>query len=147
MHHGEHERRADRMLTHFHADFVSGHIELQDRCGASIHLGARGQADYAFNPLRDADAVDLGSVKLTAIETPGHTPESLCYLIHDLEQSGSDPYAVLTGDTLFIGDAGRPDLMASYPMVGTRQGYSRTRPKHFHRRPIPVRAGTAAKSL
>ena len=62
------------ILTHFHADFVAGHIELRDRVGARIHLGARAQADYDFSPLRDGDVLELGRVRLRALETPGHTP-------------------------------------------------------------------------
>lgn len=101
-------------LTHFHADFVSGHLELRDRCGAAIHLGAAGDADYDFVPARDGDTIDLGpSVRLRVLETPGHTPESTCLLVLDRRKSESEPHAVLTGDTLFIGDVGRPDLMAS----------------------------------
>jgi glyoxylase-like metal-dependent hydrolase (beta-lactamase superfamily II)/rhodanese-related sulfurtransferase len=101
------------VLTHFHADFVAGHLELRDRVGATIHLGARAQADYEFAPLRDGDRLEFGTVRLTALETPGHTPEGISILVHDLARSAETPWAVLTGDTLFIGDVGRPDLMAS----------------------------------
>jgi glyoxylase-like metal-dependent hydrolase (beta-lactamase superfamily II)/rhodanese-related sulfurtransferase len=97
-------------LTHFHADFVAGHLELRDRAGATIHLGASAQAEYPFRPLRDGDVVEFGRLRLTALETPGHTGESICILVHDLKRNTSDPYAVLTGDTLFVGDVGRPDL-------------------------------------
>jgi len=100
-------------LTHFHADFVAGHLELRDRAGAEICLGARARAEYAFRPLRDGDSLDLGQVRLTALETPGHSPESICILVHDLAKDRKNPYAVLTGDTLFIGDVGRPDLHGS----------------------------------
>ncbi len=99
------------LLTHFHADFVAGHLELRERLGAKIHLGARAEADYAFHGLADGDAVELGRVRVVALETPGHTPESTSFLVYDGENA--DPHAVLTGDTLFIGDVGRPDLMAS----------------------------------
>ena len=101
------------ILTHFHADFVAGHLELRDRVGARIHLGARAQADYDFSPLRDGDVLELGQVRLKALETPGHTPEAISILLYDLSVSDREPHAVLTGDTLFIGDVGRPDLMAS----------------------------------
>ncbi len=101
------------ILTHFHADFVAGHIELRDRVGARIHLGARAQADYDFSPLRDGNALELGRVRLQVLETPGHTPEAISLLLYDLAVSDREPHAVLTGDTLFIGDVGRPDLMAS----------------------------------
>ena len=98
------------VLTHLHADFLAGHLELRDRIGARICLGAKAQAEYAFTPLADGTALDLGRVRLQALETPGHTPESISLLVFDLEQSGSEPAAVLTGDTLFVGDVGRPDL-------------------------------------
>jgi glyoxylase-like metal-dependent hydrolase (beta-lactamase superfamily II)/rhodanese-related sulfurtransferase len=100
-------------LTHFHADFVSGHLELRDRAGATIHLGARATADYAFRPMGDGEAVELGRIRLEVLQTPGHSPESISILVFDPEFSAEKPYAVLTGDTLFIGDVGRPDLRAS----------------------------------
>jgi glyoxylase-like metal-dependent hydrolase (beta-lactamase superfamily II)/rhodanese-related sulfurtransferase len=97
-------------LTHLHADFVAGHLELRDRCGATVYLGAAAQAEYRFTPLRDKDRVEFGQVRLEAIETPGHTPESISIAVYDLQQSATVPYGVLTGDTLFVGDVGRPDL-------------------------------------
>jgi len=97
-------------LTHFHADFVAGHLELRDRTGATIYLGAAARAEYPFTPLHDRDVVDFGRVRLQALETPGHTPESISIVVYDRARSESEPYAVLTGDTLFIGDVGRPDL-------------------------------------
>ena len=97
-------------LTHLHADFVAGHLELRDRVGATIYLGAKAQAEYRFTPLADGSVVEFGRVRLKALETPGHTPESVSLLIFDLDRSETEPYAVLTGDTLFIGDVGRPDL-------------------------------------
>src|SRR5262249_9079119 len=100
-------------LTHFHADFVAGHLELRDRAGAKIYLGARGQAEYAFTPMKNGDALEFGNVRLQVLETPGHTSESICILVYDLEKEAQNPHAVLTGDTLFIGDVGRPDLRAS----------------------------------
>lgn len=100
-------------LTHFHADFVAGHLELRDRAGAEIHLGARARADYPFAPMRDGDAVQLGGVRLEVLETPGHSPESISILVFEPEVGDHAPHAVLTGDTLFIGDVGRPDLRAS----------------------------------
>jgi len=101
------------ILTHFHADFVAGHLELRDRVGARIHLGAHAKADYDHSPLADGDVLELGQVRLKALETPGHTTEGISILVYDLAVSDREPYAVLTGDTLFIGDVGRPDLMAS----------------------------------
>ena len=100
-------------LTHFHADFVAGHLELRDRTGASIHLGARARAEYAFVPMADGDSLDCGRVRLTVLETPGHTVESISILIFDLDRDPVQPHAILTGDTLFVGDVGRPDLRAS----------------------------------
>jgi glyoxylase-like metal-dependent hydrolase (beta-lactamase superfamily II) len=104
-------------LTHLHADFVAGHLELRDRVGAAIYLGAKAKASYPFTPLGDGDTVEFGSVRLKVLETPGHTPESISILVYDLQaagaENGAQPKAVLTGDTLFIGDVGRPDLRAS----------------------------------
>jgi len=100
-------------LTHFHADFVAGHLELRDRCGAAIHLGSRGQAEYACLKMKDGDTLDFPGLRLQVLETPGHTIESISILVFDLQQDKAKPYAVLTGDTLFIGDVGRPDLRAS----------------------------------
>lgn len=100
-------------LTHFHADFLAGHLELRDRCGAEIRLGARAKAEYSFVPMKDGDALLLPGMRLEVLETPGHTIESISILVFDLAKSADKPYAVLTGDTLFIGDVGRPDLRAS----------------------------------
>src|SRR6185312_16210497 len=100
-------------LTHFHADFIAGHLELRDRCSATIHLGARAQAQYAFVPMKDGDTLDFPGLRLQVLETPGHTIESISILVFDLKKDPDFPYAVLTGDTLFIGDVGRPDLRAS----------------------------------
>jgi hydroxyacylglutathione hydrolase len=101
-------------LTHFHADFVAGHLELRDREGATIHLGARAQAEYEFFPAADGATVELGPwVRIEVLETPGHSPESISLLVYDLARDATAPHAVLTGDTLFVGDVGRPDLRAS----------------------------------
>jgi hydroxyacylglutathione hydrolase len=97
-------------LTHLHADFVAGHLELRDREGAAIYLGAAAKATYPFTPVRDGEILEFGRVRLKVLETPGHTPESISILVYDLNVSESQPHAVLTGDTLFIGDVGRPDL-------------------------------------
>lgn len=109
-------------LTHLHADFVAGHLELRDRVGARIYLGAAAKAAYAFTPLRDGDIVELGRVCLKALETPGHTPESISILIYDLHASDAQPHVVLTGDTLFIGDVGRPDLRVALGWSATDLG-------------------------
>lgn len=100
----------DVVLTHFHADFVAGHLALRDRVGATVHLGRRAPAEFAFHALSESDVIDLGSVKLTTIETPGHTPEGISLVVAEADGA---PTAVLTGDTLFVGDVGRPDLLAS----------------------------------
>ncbi len=100
--------------THLHADFVSGHKELAARTGATIYIGAQADAGFPHIPLTDGSEVQVGSLKIRALETPGHTPESVCLVIIDNENAtngrGETPSAVLTGDTLFIGDVGRPDL-------------------------------------
>jgi len=101
-------------LTHFHADFLAGHLELRERAGAEIHLGSRAEAEYAFTPVDDGEVVPLGALRLRVLHTPGHTPEGISIVIHESE--GSPPHAVLTGDTLFIGDVGRPDLMVASGM-------------------------------
>src|SRR5258706_6146367 len=101
------------LLTHLHADFVAGHLELRDRVGAKIYLGATAKAEYAFTPLHDGDTLEMGRVRLKTLETPGHTPESISILVYDLDTSDTQPHAVLTGDTMFIGDVGRPDLRAA----------------------------------
>ena len=99
-------------LTHLHADFVAGHLELRRRAGATIYLGAAAQAAYPFTPLAEGAILEFGQVRLKVLETPGHTPESISIVVYDLAASGTRPYAVLSGDTLFIGDVGRPDLRA-----------------------------------
>jgi rhodanese-related sulfurtransferase/glyoxylase-like metal-dependent hydrolase (beta-lactamase superfamily II) len=100
-------------LSHFHADFVAGHLELRDRCGAAIHLGSRGEAEYDFVAMNDGDTLDFPGMRLEVLHTPGHTIESISILVFDLAKDATKPHAVLTGDTLFIGDVGRPDLRAS----------------------------------
>ena len=109
-------------LTHFHADFVAGHLELRDRTGATIYLGAAARAEYAFTPVRDGDVIEFGRVQLRPLETPGHTAESISILVYDLDRSGTEPEAVLTGDTLFVGDVGRPDLRVALGWSATDLG-------------------------
>jgi glyoxylase-like metal-dependent hydrolase (beta-lactamase superfamily II)/rhodanese-related sulfurtransferase len=99
--------------THLHADFVSGHQELAARTGARIYIGEQAQATYLHTTMRDGFELQAGKIRITALETPGHTPESMCFVITDEEKS-SLPWAVLTGDTLFLGDVGRPDLSKRY---------------------------------
>ena len=100
--------------THFHADFLSGHLELAAKVGAEIVYGnaAVGRVDFPIRTMKHSEHHSLGRVDLEVLETPGHTPESICVVVRP-EGPASEPYAVLTGDTLFIGDVGRPDLLSS----------------------------------
>ena len=100
--------------THFHADFLSGHLELSAATGAPIVYGnaARGRTGFDILALGDGDHITLGAVDLEILETPGHTPESICVVVRP-DGPGSEPHSVLTGDTLFVGDVGRPDLLVS----------------------------------
>ena len=124
--------------THLHADFVSGHKELAARTGATIYIGAKAKAGFPHVALHEGDEVKIGAVSIRALETPGHTPEGMCFVVTDLEVANlkdanldvadkenspfekspaakpPQPYAVLTGDTLFIGDVGRPDLSPAH---------------------------------
>ena len=99
--------------THLHADFVSGHRELAARTGAKIYIGAQAQAEFPHVAVRDGFHLQVGQISISALETPGHTPESICLVITNQEES-PEPWAVLTGDTLFLGDVGRPDLSKRY---------------------------------
>jgi glyoxylase-like metal-dependent hydrolase (beta-lactamase superfamily II)/rhodanese-related sulfurtransferase len=110
------------LLTHFHADFLAGHLELREKTGAQICLGAKATAEYPFRGLNDGDTINFGQVELRILETPGHTPEGISIVVYDLGQSHDKPHAVLTGDTLFIGDVGRPDLMASVGVTANELG-------------------------
>ena len=101
-------------LTHFHADFVAGHLELHHRTGADIFLGSQAKTNYAFHPLRHGDEIEFGSTRLKILETPGHTPEGISIVVYDVKEDLESPTAILTGDTLFVGDVGRPDLLASF---------------------------------
>lgn len=92
--------------THPHADFASGHVELAKRTGASIYISHRAPATYARVPIRDGDVIKVGDLEIVAMETPGHSPDSVSFLVKDKGRAE----AVYTGDTLFVGDVGRPDL-------------------------------------
>jgi glyoxylase-like metal-dependent hydrolase (beta-lactamase superfamily II)/rhodanese-related sulfurtransferase len=98
--------------THFHADFLSGHLELAEATGARICFGEQAEADFPIERLADGRCISLGEVVVEVRATPGHTPESISLVVYE---HGDDevPYGVLTGDTLFIGDVGRPDLLAA----------------------------------
>ena len=93
--------------THFHADFVSGHIDLSKQTGAPIIYGPGAKTDYLVYNSKDEEIFKLGKLTIQAIHTPGHTLESTCYLLRD---ENDKPHAIFTGDTLFVGDVGRPDL-------------------------------------
>jgi len=95
--------------THLHADFVSGHQEIAARTGAQIVFGEKADVEFAHQAVREGDELRIGKVVLKFIETPGHTPEGICVLVTDTENP-AEPQKLLTGDTLFIGDVGRPDL-------------------------------------
>jgi hydroxyacylglutathione hydrolase len=99
--------------THLHADFISGHRELASRTGARIYIGAQAEATFPHVAVRDGFQLQVGKMRITVLETPGHTPESICLVITDEEKSSS-PWAILTGDTLFLGDVGRPDLSKQF---------------------------------
>jgi hydroxyacylglutathione hydrolase len=107
--------------THFHADFLSGHLELAAETGAWIGYGAAARPEFAVRSLEDGERISLGDTTLEIMATPGHTPESISVLVH--EHEGDDTaYGVLTGDALFIGDVGRPDLLASVGVTADELG-------------------------
>jgi len=93
--------------THFHADFISGHLDLRKQTGATIVYGPNTKADFHFHLAKDGEVFKIGNISLEVIHTPGHTLESTCYLLKDKDRK---PYCIFTGDTLFVGDVGRPDL-------------------------------------
>lgn len=98
--------------THFHADFLSGHLELAEATGAVISYGDEAKADFPIDPLAQGQRIELGDVVLEVRHTPGHTPESISVVVWE-HADDAEPWAVLTGDALFIGDVGRPDLLTS----------------------------------
>ncbi|URM88725.1 MBL fold metallo-hydrolase [Streptomyces sp. MRC013] len=98
--------------THVHADFLSGHLELAERTSARISYGSAAVLDFDTDPLHDGEHLSLGEVDLEILHTPGHTPESICVVVRE-HADDAVPHAVLTGDTLFIGDVGRPDLLSA----------------------------------
>jgi hydroxyacylglutathione hydrolase len=108
--------------THFHADFLSGHLEMAQATGAWIGYGPGAEAEFPIRSLADGERITLGEVTLEIIHTPGHTPESISVLVY--EHSDDDiAYGVLTGDALFIGDVGRPDLLASIGVTADELGH------------------------
>ena len=119
----EHGLRIERVIeTHVHADFLSGHLELAAATGAVISYGEGAEVEFPIEPLRDGQRLSLGGVTLEILATPGHTPESICIVVR--EPPGEEvPYAVLTGDTLFVGDVGRPDLLAASGLSADTLGH------------------------
>jgi glyoxylase-like metal-dependent hydrolase (beta-lactamase superfamily II)/rhodanese-related sulfurtransferase len=108
----EHGLRIERVIeTHIHADFLTGHLELAAATGATICYSEDAEVEFPVEPLRDGQRISLGEVTLEILATPGHTPESICVVVYE-HPDDEVPYGVLTGDTLFVGDVGRPDLLA-----------------------------------
>jgi glyoxylase-like metal-dependent hydrolase (beta-lactamase superfamily II)/rhodanese-related sulfurtransferase len=108
----EHGLHIERVIeTHIHADFLTGHLELAAATGATICYSAEAEVEFPVEPLRDGQRISLGDVTLEILATPGHTPESICVVVYEHAED-EVPYGVLTGDTLFVGDVGRPDLLA-----------------------------------
>ncbi|HEX3967752.1 MAG TPA: MBL fold metallo-hydrolase [Edaphobacter sp.] len=106
-------RIAHIIETHLHADFVSGHHELAERTGARIYLGADAHATFSHTPINGGDTIQFGNARINFLHTPGHTVEGVCAVLTDLAEP-SHPRAVFTGDTLFVGDVGRPDLSGDH---------------------------------
>ena len=103
--------------THFHADFLSGHLEVAEATGAEIAFSSVAETEFPIRRLADGERISLGEVELEILHTPGHTPESISIVVWE-KADDPEPWGVLTGDTLFIGDVGRPDLLSAV-------GYSR----------------------
>ena len=106
--------------THFHADFLSGHLELAEATGAEIAFSSIASPEFSTRKLEDGERIELGDVVLEIRHTPGHTPESISIVVWE-HADDPVPYGVLTGDTLFIGDVGRPDLLASIGFTRVRR--------------------------
>lgn len=124
--------------THFHADFLSGHLELAAQTGAPIVYGksAFGRAGFDILALGNGDHISIGAIDLEILETPGHTPESICVVVRP-DGPASEPYGVLTGDTLFVGDVGRPDLLVSVGMKADDLARSLYHSLHDKLLPLP----------
>ena len=128
--------------THFHADFVAGHLELAARTGAWIGYGRMAEAEYDIRRLAHGERISLGEVEIEVLETPGHTWESISLLVRE-HAGDATPYAVLTGDALFIGDVGRPDLRGLRGLLRRRAGPGAVR-LHPRRADGAARRGPAA---
>ncbi len=121
--------------THFHADFLSGHLELANATGARIVYSSVAAPEFDYLPVADGERYSLGEVTLEFLHTPGHTPESLSIVVYE-HPGDTVPYGVLTGDTLFIGDVGRPDLLASIGF--TREELADKLYDSLHDKPMPL---------
>ncbi len=118
----EHGQRIKYIIeTHSHADFVSGHVELAEKTGAEIVYGQRANTQFPTHKVKDGDELTVGNVMLTFLETPGHTPEGITIIARD-DDSPDVPLKMFTGDTLFIGDVGRPDLIGSKGFTAEQMG-------------------------
>jgi glyoxylase-like metal-dependent hydrolase (beta-lactamase superfamily II)/rhodanese-related sulfurtransferase len=124
------ERRGAKIAyifeTHFHADFVSGHLDLARLTGAKIIYGPGAQTDFPVHLAREGETFSIGDVTVRVMHTPGHTPESVCYVL----QTGDKPVAVFTGDTLFVGEVGRPDLLEGFDIGREKQARDLYRSLH-----------------
>jgi glyoxylase-like metal-dependent hydrolase (beta-lactamase superfamily II)/rhodanese-related sulfurtransferase len=130
--------RIERVIeTHFHADFLSGHLEMAAATGAVISYGEAARTEFDMEPLADGQRLSLGEVVLEVRATPGHTPESISVVVH--ERDGEEPWGVLTGDTLFIGDVGRPDLLSSSGV--TAEDLARSLYRSLHRKLLTLPDG------
>lgn len=119
--------------THIHADFVSGSRELAARTGAPIYVGAEGEVRFEHRPLHDGDRIELGKLHLDVLHVPGHTPEHVAFVISG-GQGAAEPWGVFTGDTLFAGEVGRPDLLGA----GTEEGLARALYRSLHEKLLPL---------
>lgn len=129
--------RIERVIeTHFHADFLSGHLELAAATGATICYGPGAEADFPLEHLADGQVIELGDVRLEVRHTPGHTPESISVVVWE-RPGDAVPYGVLTGDTLFIGDVGRPDLLAAAGLTAEEMARSLYRSLHTRLLTLP----------
>lgn len=129
--------RITRILeTHVHADFISGSLELADRTQAPVGVGASAEVTFDHQPLEDGERLSLGSLTLEVIHTPGHTPEHVCYLVRGGTRSDA-PWGIFTGDTLFAGEVGRPDLLGE----GSEQALARELFDSLHDRLLPLDPG------
>jgi rhodanese-related sulfurtransferase/glyoxylase-like metal-dependent hydrolase (beta-lactamase superfamily II) len=135
---GERGLRIERVIeTHLHADFLSGHLELAARTGAVICYGQGAQTEFPVELLHDGQRLSLGEVTLQILATPGHTPESVCIVVYE-HPGDTVPYGVLTGDTLFVGDVGRPDLLASTGAELSAEALARQLYRSLHDKILPL---------